>query len=62
MTAPCLDCPDRHDGCHGKCKKYQAFRNSRIRISRERRKSTSLNNLFVDDAHKAQKINRRKRK
>lgn len=26
MTSPCKDCTDRHDGCHGKCERYQAFR------------------------------------
>ena len=23
--APCKDCPDRHEGCHAECEKYQAF-------------------------------------
>jgi len=25
MTAPCKDCPDRAQGCHGRCEKYAAF-------------------------------------
>ena len=24
---PCNGCQDRHMGCHGKCEKYQAYRN-----------------------------------
>ena len=26
MRAPCKDCPDRTVGCHGRCERYQAFR------------------------------------
>ena len=24
-NAPCKDCPDRAEGCHGRCEKYQSF-------------------------------------
>ena len=24
--SPCLGCKDRHEGCHGKCEKYLAFK------------------------------------
>lgn len=24
-NAPCMGCEDRHEGCHAKCPKYQAF-------------------------------------
>ena len=23
--SPCMDCPDRHPGCHGSCEKYMAW-------------------------------------
>ena len=26
MKAPCLDCKDRHEACHGICDKYKAWR------------------------------------
>lgn len=26
MKAPCKDCTERHDGCHGKCERYRAYR------------------------------------
>lgn len=29
MNAPCMNCPDRSLGCHGRCEKYQAFRSIR---------------------------------
>ena len=61
MDAPCLKCEERSFGCHSKCEKYQKYHSQQIKISRERRKSTALNNLFVDDARKVQKINRRKK-
>lgn len=25
-TSPCMDCPDRAVGCHGRCEQYKAFR------------------------------------
>ena len=25
MKSPCLDCPDRHLGCHSTCEKYISF-------------------------------------
>lgn len=25
MQVPCLDCPDRAVGCHGKCERYKAW-------------------------------------
>ena len=27
--APCMDCPDRHVGCHGECEIYQEYRTRR---------------------------------
>jgi len=26
LNAPCHNCPDRHEGCHGKCERYLAYR------------------------------------
>ena len=25
VESPCMDCPDRHVGCHGECEKYKAY-------------------------------------
>lgn len=27
--APCKDCPDRHEGCHGECGKYKDYKQER---------------------------------
>lgn len=37
MKAPCKDCPDRHESCHGQCEKYQAYRKERDEMLEERR-------------------------
>ncbi len=29
MHSPCQGCPERHEGCHGQCEKYQEFRADR---------------------------------
>lgn len=26
MTAPCKDCPARHEACHGHCERFAAWR------------------------------------
>ena len=36
MTAPCLNCPQRHLGCHGGCDKYQAYDKERQLIRKNR--------------------------
>ena len=36
MKCPCRGCEDRKLGCHGFCKRYQAFRDEREEISRKR--------------------------
>lgn len=28
-TAPCKECTERHEGCHGTCKEYIAFKNAK---------------------------------
>lgn len=35
MKAPCKDCAERHEGCHGECEKYKAFRESIDRRTEE---------------------------
>lgn len=29
MISPCMNCPDRMVGCHGRCERYKAFRAER---------------------------------
>lgn len=29
MISPCMDCPDRVVGCHGRCERYKAFQAER---------------------------------
>ena len=57
MQVPCLDCPDRAVGCHGKCEKYkefQAFRRSELAA---RSKKGEENAALFD---MARKLRRRK--
>lgn len=43
LKAPCKDCEERYLGCHGKCNKYKAFkesneeRNKHLRMLKEER-------------------------
>ena len=34
--SPCLNCEERHDGCHSKCERYLSYRAELDRINEER--------------------------
>lgn len=59
MTAPCKDCQDRHEGCHGECERYKAYAAEREAINAKKREAASADGyLFA----KIKKLNRTKRK
>lgn len=37
MRGPCLECKERHVGCHGSCERYKEFREKLDRIKRARK-------------------------
>lgn len=43
MTPPCNNCPDRHIGCHGKCKRYREYKLERDRLLAEQHKNSQVN-------------------
>ena len=45
MTAPCLNCPNRHLRCHGECERYKAYDVERnlIRANRGAQQSIEQN-------------------
>jgi len=59
--SPCLDCVDRHLGCHAECEKYLEFKNKsdeqRERIFREReRENISMSYIQEDVRKKRRKL------
>ena len=38
VSAPCRDCKDRKEGCHGWCERYKAFVAENERIKAEKKK------------------------
>lgn len=42
-NAPCLNCKDRHDLCHSRCKKYLEFKKRRDKISEKRMEEYNYN-------------------
>ena len=36
MRCPCRGCPDRSEGCHGRCERYRAYDLERREIRREK--------------------------
>lgn len=59
--APCLDCPDREPGCHGKCEKYQTWLEPIIKAREERLKKNKEAaygiDRFVRESEKKRKRN-----
>lgn len=43
MTPPCNKCPERHIGCHGKCKRYREYKLERDRLLAEQHKNSQVN-------------------
>lgn len=46
LKAPCLNCPDRKEGCHSKCKKYIQFRKELDIINETEQKRKQTNQVF----------------
>lgn len=42
MRAPCMNCQNRHLGCHGQCEAYKAFRAQRDAANAEKQKDASV--------------------
>ena len=53
MRQPCLNCPDRHTGCHSSCEKYLAYKEELARIKDKMAKEKQEFNLTV--GHKLQR-------
>ena len=39
---PCYECTDRAPACHGKCEKYQAFRQMKDAYNEEQRRNSDM--------------------
>ena len=38
IDSPCKDCPERHEGCHGKCDGYKAYKAAKQQAREDERK------------------------
>ena len=59
MQVPCLDCPDRAVGCHGKCKRYKAWQEYKEVERAARREHNEKNTALYEMARKL-RLRRRK--
>jgi len=48
--SPCLNCPDRHPGCHSTCDKYQQFKQKKEEERKNRRVSREYD-AYMKDYH-----------
>lgn len=42
LTAPCKDCPFRHERCHSRCEKYLAFKAEREQYLADKNKNAAF--------------------
>lgn len=52
MQVPCVNCPDRHVGCHSRCDRYKAFRTHRDAELAARSKRNDEDAAMFDIARK----------
>ena len=63
LTAPCQDCPDRHELCHAHCPKYAEYREKRDAINRAKQlddEASSVRRRFFEGVNR-RRIMQRKR-
>lgn len=58
--SPCLDCPDREPGCHGKCEKYAKWVEPIVKAREERLKKNKEAAYGIDRFVKERDRKRRK--
>ena len=46
--APCMDCSDRHIGCHGICDRYKAYTEARDELKESIRQQKFVHNSIKD--------------
>ena len=51
--APCMNCSDRHIGCHGICDRYKAYTEAHEELKESIRKQKFVHNS-LKDMHKEQ--------
>lgn len=58
---PCLDCPDRHPGCHGKCEAYLGWvAENRRKRQDEWKRDQNILPYITDREGKITKLSRKK--
>lgn len=61
MIFSCMDCEDRHPGCHAVCELFKADREKYIKIRKKEHNFKIINNYFAERVIKNQGINAKKR-
>lgn len=59
LVAPCKDCPDRTQACHGSCEKYKAWLESR-KLTNEQKAERLIDSYRAHKATLAKIIKQRK--
>lgn len=52
VESPCLNCPERHEGCHGKC---EAYKNYKIASAKEKEEIKRRKDAFLSYAAERKK-------
>ena len=60
VSAPCKDCPERHEKCHATCEKYQEYKKRHYeekgRLWKENSLDKAIRELNYKSANKVEKV------
>ena len=46
IESPCLECTERHEGCHGKCEGYKAYKAAKEQAREDERKRKDVFKVY----------------
>ena len=59
MEAPCLNCKDRHPGCHDRCETYQKYRKQKDEANERKRMEGAIDGYQIAQMRKSVKKRRK---
>ena len=60
MKAPCKDCADRQDGCHGRCDRYKEYKQEHEAAKQWVKQQAEADNLGTERGIRVRRRMRRK--
>ena len=62
LMSPCLHCPDRCEGCHGRCDAYAEYQKTRDVIRKAKQADYEYNEVFAEKLKRLHRMFGKKRR